>query len=217
MEPLFLPYPDADATFDPPPDLESINLDGVPITSPGWECEIYNATSYHIPIAYAISQPFFVLRGAYWYVQQIFISNVEIVSGFDGPLYVPEFRNGLILGDPTFSISVGADDFPAWHLIDGTQRQKSSPHISRVVVCPHYEEDIEDGIVKFQSPNFELPLAEWEARNLYPPPGIAIFDFETWQTADYQIGLWERPPAGKGPGCSALATIGKILIATEGS
>jgi hypothetical protein len=176
-----------------------------------WECEIYNATSYHIPIAYAISPPVFVLKGGVWYVQQAFVNNVAIETGFSGPVYRPEESDGILGGDPTFSITVGADGFP-WTLVDGGERQKEGDHISTFGLCPYNE--LEG--YPFQSPNFFLPLMDWEARNMLPPPIPELFEFETWQTATYTLGLWERRPLTKGAGCSALSSIGKMLIAIEG-
>jgi hypothetical protein len=218
MEPLFLPYPDTGATYDPPPDLATISLDGVPITSPGWECEIYNATSYHIPIAYAVSPPVFVLKGGIWYVQQAFIDNVSIEHGFSGPVFRPERSDGILVGDPIFSITVGPDVFQ-WTLIDGGERQKEGEHTSDSFLCPFNEFE---GF-PFQSPNFSLPIFEWEYRNMLPstdiPPtveNVELFEYTYWQTATYTLGLWERRPLTKGAGCSALSTIGKILIAIEG-
>jgi hypothetical protein len=179
-----------------------------------WECEIYNATSYHIPIAYAISPPVFVLKGGVWYVQQAFLDNVQIEHGFSGPVYRPEESDGILVGDPIFSITVGADVFP-WTLIDGGERQKVGDHFSLSMLCPYNE--LEG--YPFQSPNFTLPIMDWEMRNMLSneyPPTAELFEFETWQTATYTLGLWERRPLTKGVGCSALSSIGKMLIAIEG-
>jgi hypothetical protein len=212
MEPLYLPYPDTGATYDPPPDLATISLDGVPIKSKDWECEIYNGTSYHIPIAYAVSPPVFVLKEGFWYVQQAFVDNVSIETGFIGPIFRPEQSDGIIVGDPIFSVTIGADEFP-WTLIDGGERQKEGDHVSHFIECPYNE--LEG--YPFQSPNFTLPLMGWEARHMLPPFGPVTFDFLTWQTATYALGLWERRPLTKGAGCSALSTIGKILLSIEGT
>jgi len=211
MTPLYLPYPDTGATYDPPPDLALIDLSGVPKSSAGWECEIYNSNSYHIPIAYAVTPPYFVLKNDGWYVQQAFIDNVEITSGFIGERFVNEQRNGFTPLDPTFSITVGADIFP-WTLIDGAQRQEFAlDNLSQEIFCPLY------ATVPFQSPNFSLPLAEWTLQHLYPPVDQNFYIYETWQDPLFTLGLWERRPVPKGPGCAVLSTIGKLLIAMEGS